>query len=207
MVRGQKAAAVSGCRHLHRRCCCCAGCCSCSCSCAAAAPVHALVPSAAPAAAGDAAAVVAAGAAAAVVAATDALSTCQWECADHPRRLPTLASACRTISADVKVCANMRAAKGGVAQRSRTMAATNATTSLSLEDFCNSGSQVKVAFVTPFPPRPDGLADYAANLRAALLSQCANLQVRLPAAAPTPAVELVLSALLGIPIPSALQPT
>jgi hypothetical protein len=47
----------------------------------------------------------------------------------------------------------------------------------SVESLCSSGKPVKLAFVTPYPPRHDGLSEYASNLRTALLEQCKNLQV------------------------------
>ena len=68
------------------------------------------------------------------------------------------------------------AANTGAAQVSRKALGAHAAT-LSLKDMCNSQRKVKVAFVTPYPPRPDGLAQYATNLRASLLAECANLQV------------------------------
>ena len=46
-----------------------------------------------------------------------------------------------------------------------------------LADICSSKHHVKLAFITPFPPRHDGLAQYSANLRTALVAQCTNLQV------------------------------
>ena len=101
---------------------------------------------------------------------------------------------CRTIAPDIKVCASMKSLKRGqhisrgatnaaAAQASRRALEAHAAT-LSLKDMCNSQRKVKVAFVTPYPPRPDGLAQYAANLRASLLAECANLQVSVPVAAP-----------------------
>ena len=48
-----------------------------------------------------------------------------------------------------------------------------------LASFCNSGRRVKAAFVTPYPPRHDGLAQHAANLRSAIVEQCPSLQVGL----------------------------
>jgi hypothetical protein len=65
---------------------------------------------------------------------------------------------------------------GAAAQASRRALEAHAATR-SLIDMCNSQRKVKVAFVTPYPPRSDGLALYAANLRASLLAECANLQV------------------------------
>ncbi|KAL4855480.1 Initiation-specific alpha-1 [Chlorella vulgaris] len=87
-----------------------------------------------------------------------------------------------TIASDIKICSSMPSAKRDslLSNKSRAESTRNHTApySESLPAFCSLGRPVKLAFVTPFPPRHDGLSQYSAHMRTSLLAQCSNLQER-----------------------------
>ena len=78
----------------------------------------------------------------------------------------------RTVASDVKLCASMRSTK-----RTAPPSSPPPAPPTRLADICGSSRHARLAFITPFPPRHDGLAQHAANLRTALLTRCANLQI------------------------------
>ena len=82
----------------------------------------------------------------------------------------------RTVAADVKVCSNLKSMKHNNASRAYTAKPQQLSKPASLAELCKSGRRIKAAFVTPFPPRHDGLAQHAANLRNAMIAICPSLQ-------------------------------
>jgi hypothetical protein len=102
---------------------------------------------------------------------------CLHSCAHH-----TSMPLRRTVASDIKICCSMPSAKTGslLSNESRAKSTRDLHTSPHaklLPAFRSLGRPVKLAFVTPFPPRHDGLSQYSAHLRTSLLAQCSDLQV------------------------------